>query len=91
MCPASRTEPRLDPMTEGSSDGTQFWVEGRTCATESLEAVLWEHLVVGGRVGDDPLAINPVVLGRGSQVADHLPLFGDHDPAPHLVTQRMAL
>ena len=52
---------------------------------EGVEAVSREHLVVRGRVGDDPLPAYAVEQGHRRQVSHDLPLLGGQDPAVQLV------
>jgi hypothetical protein len=58
---------------------------------EGVEGVLREHHEIAGSMGDDSLSVDPIVLRRRSQVADHFLLFGHQDPTIYLVRQRMAL
>jgi hypothetical protein len=54
-----------------------------------VEAVSGEHLVVRGRVGDDPLPGYPVEERHRRKVPHHLTFLGGQDPAVHLVRQRV--
>jgi hypothetical protein len=42
-------------------------------------------------VAHDPLAVDPIILGEGAEMAHHLVIFGHRDPTIYLVRERMVL
>ncbi len=58
---------------------------------DGMKAMFGKNRVVRRRVGDDPLVAYLVELGQRCQVPHHLPVFGGHNPAVHLVRQWMTL
>src|SRR5919202_1061550 len=92
--PVVRSPPPLGPHTRLDPAHRRHHVAGYTVLDgaeelahqqEGVETILGEHLVVAGRVGDDPLSVNPVVLWYRRQVTYYLPFFGSQDPTMHLV------
>src|SRR5919199_3073777 len=74
-----------------AGDAVLGGAEEATHQGERVEAVSREHLVIGGRMGDDPLCAYPVELGHRRKVAHHLPFSGGQDPAVPLACERVGL